>query len=70
MQTLLNVFILISFVGVEKIISQYSQNQSIVIEFKYTTRVLILGIVIIVNSFLPQIERFCERLNIFKKRKI
>lgn len=70
MQTLLNVFILISFVGVEKIISQYSQNQSIVIEFKYTTRVLILGIVIVVNSFLPQIERFCERLNIFKKRKI
>ena len=70
MQTLLNVFILISFVGVEKIISQYSQNQSIVIEFKYTTRVLILGIVIIVNSFLPQIECFCERLNIFKKRKI
>ena len=70
MQTLLNVFILISFVGVEKIISQYSQNQSIVIEFKYTTRVLILGIVIIVNSFLPQIERFCERLNIFKKSKI
>ena len=70
MQILLNVFILMSFVGIEKIISQYSQNQSIVIEFSYTINVLILGIVIIVNAFLPQIECFCKRLNIFKKRKI
>jgi len=70
MQILLNLFILISFVGVEKIISQYSKNQSIVIEIRYTIRVLILGIVIIVNVFLPQIECFCERVNIFKKRKI
>ena len=70
-QTLLNILILMSFVGIEKIISQYSQNQSIVIEFEYTKRVLMLGMVIIVNSYLPQIEqRFCERLNIFKKRKI
>lgn len=70
MQILLNIFILMSFVSIEKIISQYLQNKPIVIEFSYTIKVLMLGIIIIVNSFLPQIEYFCKRLNIFKKRKI
>ena len=70
MQILLNVFILVSFVGIEKIISQYSQNQPIDIEVSYAINVLMLGIIIIVNMFLPQIECFCKRLNIFKKRKI
>lgn len=70
MQVLLNIFILISFVSIEKIISQYSKSQPIVIEFSYTLYVLILALVIVINAFLPQIERFYKQLNIFKKRKI
>lgn len=70
MQVLLNVLILISFTSIEKIISQYAQNQSIVIDFSYTIRLLMLGIVIVLNTFLPQIECFCKRLNIFKKIKL
>ena len=70
MQIILNVLILMTFVGIEKMISQYSQNQPIVIEFSYTIRVLILGMVIIVNAFLPQVEHFYKRLTISKNIKL
>lgn len=69
-QILLNLFILVSFICIEKMICQYSQNQPVIIEYSYTIYVLILGIIIIVNSLLPQIEHFYKKLNIFKKRKI
>lgn len=67
MQVLLNVYILIAFTSIEKIVSQYSQSQPIVIEFNYTLHVLILGEVIIANAFLPQLEYFCKQLDVFKK---
>lgn len=70
MQILLNLFILISFMSIEKIITQYSKNKSIVIAFNDTLYVLILLMVVIINAFLPQIEHFCKRLYVFKKRKI
>ena len=69
-QSLLNMSILISFTSIEKMISQYSQGQPIVIEIDYAIYALILGIIIIINYFLPQIEYLCDQLKIFLKRKI
>lgn len=71
MQVLLNIILLISFIGVEQMIHQYSSNDLLLtIKPKYTIHVLILGILIGINAFLPKIELFCKQLDIFKKRKI
>jgi len=68
-QILLNIFILILFVVIEKVMMQRSQSQPIVIDLKYVICVFILGVVIIVNAFLPYVERCYKRLNIFKNEK-
>ena len=71
MQIILNLIILKSFVSVERIISQWSQSQPIVIDFKEDTLpVLILGVLIIANAFFPQIKTFFKRLIIYIKDKI
>jgi len=67
-QTLLNLFMLTSFVSVERIISHYSQSQTMVIKFSDAWHVLALSAVIAINVFLPKIECFCKQFNKFKKR--
>lgn len=69
MQVLLNIILLISFIGIEQMIYQYSNNLLVTIKTKYTISALIFGILIGINSFLPKIELFCKQLDIFKKKE-
>jgi len=62
MQFLLNFCILLSFTGIEKILSQYSKGKLMIIDFKYTIFLLILSVMIVINIFLPQIEKMFKRL--------
>lgn len=66
-QLLLNLCILMSFVSIEKIMLQYSQNQLITIGFYDILFSFILEIAITINYFLPQIEHFCLKLICYKK---